>query len=502
MSKLYNRIMTMGMISMTALLAWVYCLINYRFNLIYIGILSVVLVGSVYALLIAYARLKATKEEILMRFVNDTVNQSLDRLNTSDDNTDIERISKASYVQLRKNNTILSKMYEAQSSHFDSIDQQQLEMHEDLKKLIADSVSKAAKVIVKYSKADSEKQNETIEQLNQKLSLVSEQLEKVTAELNDVKNAINHLELSAPVAIQGSDEITPSASHKAIQEAVVAEQTDNNQVSASKSDNSSNEKENDTLDIFGSIGLDQNDIDSLWDDMKTEDEAPNIDSFFDEFGSKTLEEASAPIADIIPFPTSDGSVADSEPDTAPTVEETVVTEETAVAEQTIVAEEPADPNKMLSPEEIAALFAAASPASETDPEPEPEPVVAEESADPNKMLSPEEIAALFVAASPASETDPEPESEPTPDPIVAEEPADPNKMLSPDEIAALFAAASPASVAEPESEPTPDPVKEEIAEEPIQEEIKEEPVDETPTDPNKMLSPDEIAALFASMGAS
>ncbi len=101
--------------------------------------------------------------------------------------------------------------------------------------------------------------------------------------------------------------------------------------------------------------------------------------------------------------------------------------------------------------------------------------------DPNKQLSPDEIAALFAAADPAPKK-PEKAEEPE---AAKEEPVmdDPNKQLSPDEIAALFAAAEPS------------PKKEEAVKAP--EPVKVEPISD---DPNKQLSPDEIAALFASLG--
>ena len=204
-----------------------------------------------------------------------------------------------------------------------------------------------------------------------------------------------------------------------------------------------------------------------------------------------------------------------------------------------------DPNKQLSADEIAALFAAAEPApKKEEPAPAPEPVqVAPVSDDPNKQLSPDEIAALFAAAEPApkkEETAPDNNAEeeaftPTFTVVgksepeeVKEEPvtptvgdmSDPNKQLSPDEIAALFAAAEPAPKKE---EPAPEPVQvapvsddpnkqlsaDEIAAlfaaaepAPKKEEPAPEPVQVTPVsdDPNKQLSPDEIAALFASIG--
>ena len=62
-----------------------------------------------------------------------------------------------------------------------------------------------------------------------------------------------------------------------------------------------------------------------------------------------------------------------------------------------------DPNKAMSPDEIAALIANMAPAEEPAPEPivEPEPVVEElppmpDLSDPNKVMSPDEIAALIA----------------------------------------------------------------------------------------------------------
>ena len=80
------------------------------------------------------------------------------------------------------------------------------------------------------------------------------------------------------------------------------------------------------------------------------------------------------------------------------------------------------------------------PVVETVPEPEPAPAPAVEMpSDPNAKLTPEQIAALFGAASdPAPAPEPEPEPEPAPAPAV-EIPSDPNAKLTPEQIAALFA---------------------------------------------------------------
>ena len=180
------------------------------------------------------------------------------------------------------------------------------------------------------------------------------------------------------------------------------------------------------------------------------------------------------------------------------------------------------------------------PVVETPHVPEPEPVVepgpvAEEAvadttdSDPNRQLSADEIAALFASANVGAT---EPESEPTekvitepvteapqvpePEPVVEPSPAaeeavadttnsDPNRQLSADEIAALFASAN-AGATEPESEPAEEVITEPVTEapqapepEPVSEpEPAKSPVVDL-NNTNRNLTPDEIAALFSSM---
>ncbi len=93
-----------------------------------------------------------------------------------------------------------------------------------------------------------------------------------------------------------------------------------------------------------------------------------------------------------------------------------------------------DPNKQLSADEIAALFAAADPAPKKEATPAAPTETSALSDDPNKQLSADEIAALFAAAEPAPSPE-EPVEQPTA-PVLSD---DPNKQLSADEIAALFA---------------------------------------------------------------
>ena len=188
-------------------------------------------------------------------------------------------------------------------------------------------------------------------------------------------------------------------------------------------------------------------------DTETEDVPEFVDTLTTE---KTPEESVATeiepefASELEPEPVA-GANAVSEPSTAPV---------------------DSDPNKPMSPDEIAALIAVAEAESAPEPEPAPAPVAtAPVDSDPNKPMSPDEIAALIAATEAESVSEPEP----TPAPVDT----DPNKPMSPDEIAALIAAAEAESV--PVPEPTPAPVD---------------------TDPNKPMSPDEIAALIAATEAS
>lgn len=198
----------------------------------------------------------------------------------------------------------------------------------------------------------------------------------------------------------------------------------------------------------------------------------------------------------------------------------VIAEETNPVQPDLPGTISEDPNKQLSADEIAALFAAAEPSPKKGIEPVIEEAPKEEpftptftvvgksdeyieehkneksavttigdlNDDPNKQLSADEIAALFAAADPA----PKKEEKPVEEKVAAPVAEDPNKQLSADEIAALFAAAEPS------------PKKDTNAEEKAMDEAiaKVEPVNVTPVsdDPNKQLSADEIAALFASLG--
>ena len=85
----------------------------------------------------------------------------------------------------------------------------------------------------------------------------------------------------------------------------------------------------------------------------------------------------------------------------PAVEEVPVVEETPVVEEKVAAPDISDPNKMMSPDDIAALLASMNAEEPAAPVVEETPIVEEKPAmpdlsDPNKVMSPDEIAALIA----------------------------------------------------------------------------------------------------------
>ena len=228
------------------------------------------------------------------------------------------------------------------------------------------------------------------------------------------------------------------------------------------------------------------------------------------------------------------------------------------APQNHVEETPVEPEISPEPEESMEPEPEISPDLEENPEPEILPDL-EESLEPEISLEPEEDMEPEISLEPEEDMEPEilpdipeeedlkPEEEPPimaadeiippdpeeaieeaeelvePDPIPEEaivdeaddenlpeeelppmpDLSDPNRSMSPDEIAALFANMGNDNNADKVEEPAEETVEPEDIPEPVEEPeaVKEAPLQpEEPADPNKALSPDEIAALFASMG--
>ena len=193
--------------------------------------------------------------------------------------------------------------------------------------------------------------------------------------------------------------------------------------------------------------------------------------------SPDLEESMEPEPEISPEPEES---MDSEPEISPEPEESME------PDPEILPDIPG--GESFEPEEEPPVMAA----DEIIP-PDPEESIEEA----EELVEPDPIPEDAIVEEANDENLPEEELSPMPDL------SDPNRAMSPDEIAALFANMGNDDNADKAGEPVEETVEPEDILEPIEEPeaVKEAPLQpEEPADPNKALSPDEIAALFASMG--
>lgn len=236
-------------------------------------------------------------------------------------------------------------------------------------------------------------------------------------------------------------------------------------------------------------------------------------------------QVSVPVAaPVVPQPAPQNHVEEipAEPEISPEPEESMEPE----PEISPDLEESMEPEPEISPEPEESM----EPESEISPEPEesmePDPEILPDIPE-EEDLKPEEEPPI-MAADEIIPPDPEEaieeaeelvEPDPIPEEAIVDEAddenlpeeelppmpdlSDPNRSMSPDEIAALFANMGNDNNADKVEEPAEETVEPEDIPEPIEEPeaVKEAPLQpEEPADPNKALSPDEIAALFASMG--
>lgn len=193
--------------------------------------------------------------------------------------------------------------------------------------------------------------------------------------------------------------------------------------------------------------------------------------------SPDLEESMEPEPEISPEPEES---MESEPEISPEPEESME------PDPEILPDIPG--GESFEPEEEPPVMAA----DEIIP-PDPEESIEEA----EELVEPDPIPEDAIVEEANDEHLPEEELSPMPDL------SDPNRAMSPDEIAALFANMGNDDNADKAGEPVEETVEPEDIPEPIEEPeaVKEAPLQpEEPADPNKALSPDEIAALFASMG--
>lgn len=159
MGNRYKRMVTLGMVSFTAILAWVYCALAYRTETVYIAIISLVLIASIYAFLLSLVDIRIEKEQKMQEYIAKTLQESIKQDNSDvvDCLNDMERLAKASYVQQRKMATYLS------------LQEEQLDA----------AVKKTAKLLIGY---DRKKEEEAAQKAEQK-----QKEEKMQAALEEQK---------------------------------------------------------------------------------------------------------------------------------------------------------------------------------------------------------------------------------------------------------------------------------------------------------------------------
>ena len=230
MGNRYKRMVTLGMISFTALLAWNYCMLAYHSKVVYIAVISLVLIGSIYALLLSVVDIKVAKEQAMQEYVTKTLQEYAKKDDTEIQN-DMERLAKASYVQQRKTNTYLSSQAE--------------QLDEALKKTV--------KILINYDRKKEEEAAQQAEQIQKELEMkealqaqkepdhtalvleelgkltsdvkaVVAQLQQVTIQLTALHETVDTIEVSKYVAApQAADVSTEPAQQKAVD---IAETTD------------------------------------------------------------------------------------------------------------------------------------------------------------------------------------------------------------------------------------------------------------------------------------
>lgn len=433
MGNRYKRMVTLGMISFTALLAWGYCMFAYRSQAVYVAIISLVLVGSIYALLLSFVDIKVAKEQAMQEYVTKTLQEYTKKEDTEILN-DMERLAKASYVQQRKTNTYLS----AQAEQLD----------EALKKTI--------KILINYDRKKEEEAAQQAEQMQKELEMqaalqaqkepdhtalvleefgklagdvqaVVAQLQQVTAQLTALREAVDAIEMPKYVEAAPSVEAAATAVTADVQKRVPEDEQPEvvaNVENATETDVPESQIpggiENDTADEaeleIADDSLTQTDdtpaeveaASTEEPETVAEEAAPteepepafNSEDFFSQFGGsadKELKEeaefkeeaantgmldqsmidallgnlqADKPAedvknADVIPFPQQGQTDLSTEEAHAEEVAEAVHEVEQDITDTTMNMDaEPAptmpvddNPNRTLSPEEIAALFA-------------------------------------------------------------------------------------------------------------------------------------------------
>ena len=503
MNKPENKLAFSVLATLTTGIALIYTFIMFHRILFAVVGVSILFLITAYILvqnIVAYITMRNKSMNVQIKNYIDDISQQLETMNGAQ-----SKLGKATYLYTRR---AAEKVSTLENNYAES----QAALYKNLS-TITNTQNKATKLMIKYD-------------LNNTTKLIS-----------TIKDMRNHL---SETMVQGFDQIQPN------NDDVVA--VLNDIVSYLKSQP---QQLNQGLSIqLNNVAHELQNISTSIQQVQIPAGTPQVQTMADPAYADTEQAKDIPTDNMIPE-----DIAEDIPEAAVSEDistiDTLATAETASTEKPVIESIPEEPvaesipeeavtnttespdnlgiegkssNDMLSADEIAALFAAADPAPKkeepvteetADAEPftptftvvgksteakeeteEPTdnvtPITSTEPADdPNRQLSADEIAALFAASDPAPKKE-EPVVDTTPAAPAAD---DPNRQLSPDEIAALFAASEPAPKSDEEAR-----IEEQKMDEALAAQAAAPTVTPVSDDPNKQLSPDEIAALFASLG--
>ena len=503
MNKPENKLAFSVLATLTTGIALIYTFIMFHRILFAVVGVSILFLITAYILvqnIVAYITMRNKSMNVQIKNYIDDISQQLETMNGAQ-----SKLGKATYLYTRQ---AAKKVSTLENNYAES----QAALYKNLS-TITNTQNKATKLMIKYD-------------LNNTTKLIS-----------TIKDMRNHL---SETMVQGFDQIQPN------NDDVVA--VLNDIVSYLKSQP---QQLNQGLSIqLNNVAHELQNISTSIQQVQIPAGTPQVQTMADPAYADTEQAKDIPTDNMIPE-----DIAEDIPEAAVSEDistiDTLATAETASTEKPVIESIPEEPvaesipeeavtnttespdnlgiegkssNDMLSADEIAALFAASDPAPKkeepvteetADAEPftptftvvgksteakeETEeltdnvtPITSTEPADdPNRQLSADEIAALFAASDPAPKKE-EPVVDTTPAAPAAD---DPNRQLSPDEIAALFAASEPEPKSDEEAR-----IEEQKMDEALAAQAAAPTVTPVSDDPNKQLSPDEIAALFASHG--
>ena len=525
MNKPENKLAFSVLATLTTGIALIYTFIMFHRILFAVVGVSILFLITAYILIqniVAYITMRNKSMNVQIKNYIDDISQQLETMNGAQ-----SKLGKATYLYTRQ---AAKKVSTLENNYAES----QAALYKNLS-TITNTQNKATKLMIKYDLNNTTKLISTIKDMRNHLSetmvqgfdQIQPNNDDVVAVLNDI---VSYLKSQPQQLNQGLSIQLNNVAHElqnistSIQQVQIPAGTPQVQTMADPAYADTEQAKDIPTDNMilediaedipeAAVSEDISTIDTLATAETASTEKPVIESIPEEPVAESIPEE--PVAESV----LEEPVAESIPEEpiAESIPEEAVTNTTESPDNLGI--EGKSSNDMLSADEIAALFAAADPAPKKEEPADAEPFTptftvvgksteakeeteeltdnvtpitsTEPADDPNRQLSADEIAALFAASDPAPKKE-EPVVDTTPAAPAAD---DPNRQLSPDEIAALFAASEPEPKSDEEAR-----IEEQKMDEALAAQAAAPTVTPVSDDPNKQLSPDEIAALFASLG--